>query len=48
MLKKKDNHNWTKEKPHRADNGQITTRKYAEKNPRKVEWVKDKKNKKNK
>ena len=36
-------HNWNKEQPHRADNGRITTRKFAEKNPRKVEWVKEKK-----
>lgn len=36
-------HNWAKEKPHHVSNGKITTRKYAEKHPNKVEWVKDKK-----
>lgn len=42
---KKENHNWKKEQPHDASDGKITTRKFAEKNPDKVEWVKVKKNK---
>lgn len=36
-------HNWAKEQPHSAKTGKITTRKYAENNPNKVEWVKTKK-----
>lgn len=36
-------HDWSKEKPHHATTGKITTRRYAENNPKKVEWVKDKK-----
>ncbi|MEI8339489.1 MAG: hypothetical protein WCF94_02380 [bacterium] len=35
-------HNWSKEKPHSAKTGRITTEDYAQKNPNKVEWVKDK------
>jgi len=33
-------HNWTKEQPHHVKTGEITTKKFAEKNPNKVEWVK--------
>ncbi|MCX6752152.1 MAG: hypothetical protein NTZ87_01485 [Candidatus Nomurabacteria bacterium] len=36
-------HNWNKEQPHSATTGRITSRKYADKNPKKVEWVKVKK-----
>jgi hypothetical protein len=39
LLKK---HDWNKEKPHHVDDGKITRKDYAEKNPGKVEWVKDK------
>ena len=39
----KNSHNWAKVKPHHANSGRITTRRYAEKHPSKVEWVKDKK-----
>jgi len=39
----KKNHDWNKEQPHHAETGKITTRKYAEKHPEKVEWVKEKK-----
>jgi hypothetical protein len=39
----KKNHDWTKEQPHDAKTGRITTRKTAEKRPEKVEWVKVKK-----
>lgn len=44
-MAKKDGkkHDWNKEKPHHVDNGRIVSRKYAEKYPGKVEWVKDKK-----
>ena len=46
MNKNKRQHNWAKEQPHIATTGRITTRKFAEKNPKKVEWVKIKKSKK--
>jgi len=36
-------HDWNKEQPHHVDTGRITTEKYADKNPGKVEWVKKKK-----
>ncbi len=36
-------HNWAKEQPHHATTGKITTRKYAQKHPSKVEWVRSKK-----
>ncbi len=36
-------HDWNTEKPHHVDTGEITTRKYADEHPGKVEWVKDKK-----
>ena len=39
-------HDWKKEQPHRADNGVITTRKFADQNPNKVEWVKVKRHRK--
>lgn len=38
-------HNWTKEQPHQVSTGKITTEKYAESKPDKVEWVKVKKGK---
>lgn len=38
-------HDWKKEQPHQASSGKITTKKYAEKHPEKVEWVKVKKGK---
>ena len=44
MLKKK--HNWNNEQPHHAETGKITTRKFAENHPEKVEWVKEKNKKK--
>jgi hypothetical protein len=37
------NRDWNKEQPHHVDTGRITTEKYADKNPGKVEWVKNKK-----
>jgi len=40
MSTNKKQHNWAKEQPHLATTGKITTRKFAEKNPKKVEWVK--------
>lgn len=33
-------HDWKKEQPHQVVTGKITTNKYAENNPQKVEWVK--------
>ncbi len=36
-------HNWNKYQPHQVDTGKITTRRYAENNPSKVEWVAAKK-----
>lgn len=39
-------HNWKKEQPHHVVNGKITTKKFAENNPQKVEWVKVKNTKK--
>ncbi len=41
----KKNHDWSKEQPHHAKTGEITTRKYADDHPDKVEWVKEKKGK---
>jgi hypothetical protein len=40
------NHNWRKEQPHLATTGKITTRKFAENNPKKVEWVRVKRTRK--
>jgi hypothetical protein len=37
---------WKKYQPHQVDTGKITTRKYAEKHPGKVEWVAGKGSKK--
>ena len=34
---------WNKAQPHHVKTGEITTRKFAEKNPNKVEWVRIKK-----
>jgi len=42
MSKDNKKHDWTKEQPHRADNGRITTERYAREHPKKVEWVKNK------
>jgi hypothetical protein len=39
----KQKQDWNKEQPHRADNGRFPTRRYADKNPEKVAWVKEKK-----
>jgi len=36
-------HDWNKEQPHQVDTGRITTEKYADRHPDKVEWVKNKK-----
>jgi hypothetical protein len=44
-MSKDKKHDWAKEKPHDAKTGEITTRRYAENHPNKVEWVKDKKKK---
>jgi hypothetical protein len=41
-------HDWDKEQPHHVKTGKITTRKYADANPDKVEWVKEKSSKKSK
>lgn len=38
-------HDWAKEQPHHVETGKITTKKYAEEHPNKVEWVKEKKGK---
>lgn len=43
--KKRD---WTKAQPHHADTGEITTRKFADAHPDKVEWVTVKKAKRGK
>jgi hypothetical protein len=40
MTKKPKGRDWNKAQPHHATTGEITTRKFAEKNPNKVEWVK--------
>ncbi len=32
-------HNWNKAQPHHVDTGRITTEKYANAHPGKVEWV---------
>ena len=37
---------WNKEQPHDAATGRITTKQFAENNPNKVTWVKEKKSKK--
>jgi hypothetical protein len=42
-MTQKKNHDWNKEQPHHAKTGKITTKKFAENNPNKVEWVKVKK-----
>ena len=39
MAKKPPQRDWSKAQPHDAKSGEITTRKYAEKHPEKVEWV---------
>jgi hypothetical protein len=39
----KNNKDWNKAQPHHVKTGKITTRKFANKNPNKVEWVKAKK-----
>jgi len=39
----KQKHNWKKEQPHHVVTGEITSKKFAENNPKKVEWVKVKK-----
>ena len=39
----KNKKDWTKVQPHHVKTGEITTRKFAENNPNKVEWVKVKK-----
>jgi hypothetical protein len=44
-MTQKKNRDWTKAQPHSAKTGEITTRKFAEKNPNKVEWVRIKKGK---
>lgn len=43
MAEDKKKHDWTKEQPHHATTGKITTENYARKHPDKVEWVKNKK-----
>lgn len=42
----KGKHNWATEQPHQASTGKLTSRKYAESHPNKVEWVRVKKTKK--
>jgi hypothetical protein len=42
-MSKSKKHDWSKEQPHRADNGRITTEEFARSHPDKVEWVKVKK-----
>ena len=39
MSKNTRKRDWTKAQPHHAKTGKITTRKFAEANPEKVEWV---------
>ena len=39
MAKKTRQRDWTKAQPHDAKTGKITTRKFAEAHPAKVEWV---------
>jgi hypothetical protein len=46
MAKAPPKRDWAKAQPHRADNGKIASRKFAENNPNKVEWVKGKNDKK--
>lgn len=41
----KGKHNWARAQPHHVVSGKITRRKYAEANPKKVEWVTVKKTK---
>ena len=43
MSQDKRHHDWSKEQPHHAETGEITSRKYADNHPDKVEWVKVKK-----
>lgn len=47
MTKAKPQHDWKKAQPHDAVTGRIVTRKKAENNPAKVEWVTGKKPKGN-
>jgi hypothetical protein len=42
MSKPKD---WTKEQPHDADSGRFVKRTEADRNPKQVVWVKEKKGK---
>ncbi len=42
MAKDKRRHDWAKAQPHDAKTGKITTKKFAETNPNKVEWVRAK------
>jgi len=37
---------WAKAQPHDAKSGRITTKRYAEKHPEKVEWISNKNKKK--
>jgi hypothetical protein len=39
MTKKPKGRDWNKAQPHNASTGKITSRKFAENNPKKVEWV---------
>lgn len=48
MAGKKRQRDWNKVQPHHVDTGEITTRKFAEAHPEKVEWVTAKKPKKKK
>jgi hypothetical protein len=41
MTQKK--HNWKKEQPHDASTGRFVTKKKAQDEPNRVEWVKNKK-----
>jgi hypothetical protein len=43
MKKDTKKHDWSKEQPHDARTGKITTEEYARKHPDKMEWVKVKK-----
>jgi hypothetical protein len=42
MKENKKQHNWKTAQPHLATTGRIVTRKFADKNPNKVEWVRSK------
>jgi hypothetical protein len=39
MSKNTKQHDWAKAQPHHVVTGKITTEKYADKHPEKVEWV---------